>query len=117
MSYDIYLKPTTVERCPTCGTPPGQPDKLDPTRNLGPIFTLALAGMGIVRSLNGRKASETIIILRGAIARMQDPGLRAQFAVLEADNAGWGTLVDGISVMSKMLFNAGEYPNHVWEIR
>lgn len=103
MSYDIYLKPTTVERCPTCGTPPGQPDKLDPTRNLGPIFTLALGGMGIV--------------LRGAIARMQDPGLRAQFAVLEADNAGWGTLVDGISVMSKMLFNAGEYPNHVWEIR
>jgi hypothetical protein len=134
MSYSIYLRGV---KCQACGRNAEEPDCPGPTYNLTGIFDLALTGEPLpnpetpeiavvlfgkatdrprgLRALSGRIASETIVDLDRAVARLVDPALYNDFVALEPDN-GWGTLPDALNVMQRLQALAAEYPNHVWEI-
>jgi hypothetical protein len=135
MSYDIYLR---AEPCPTCKRDGDEPERLDPTYNLTPIFDAALTGeslpnpdvgeAGVVlfgektdrprglRLLSGRKAKDTIDWLRKAHGHLLDPDQREKFTALEPENK-WGTVDGAVWVIAKMIENAEQYPDNVWHIR
>lgn len=135
MSYDVYLR---SEKCPACGHYGPEPDKLDPTYNLTPIFHLALTGEEIpngnitefeavvlrkevdkprgLRVLNGKTGKESAEMLSDALRRMRGEALHAKFIELEPDN-GWGDLPGSIRVIERMLGYAMDYPNNVWFIQ
>lgn len=124
MSYSIYL---SSKPCPTCNRCGDEPDRLNPTYNLTPIFAIAFTGEPLsiqtstdrprgLRLLNGRYARYTIALLQNALGRLSDPAKEAEFKKLEPDN-GWGTLKDARWVIEKLISNAEEYPDNVWEVR
>lgn len=135
MSYDVYLRSGP---CAHCGCKGLEPDSLNPTYNLTPIFDLALTGepmpnedvgeVGVVlfgaktdrprglRVLNGKGATETVPTIESALRRLRDPGLRETFIALEPDNK-WGTLKDAVWVLENMRNSANDYPDNKWEIR
>ena len=135
MSYDIYLK---GKKCDACGHQPYGPslEHAHPTYNLSEIFDLALTGepwpnpetneMAVVlfrtetdrprglRVLNGRKAGDTVEMLKRAIMRIEnDP---APFRALQPGN-GWGNLPGAVKVLEEMHEVAREYPSLIWDIR
>lgn len=133
MSYDIYLR---GKECPACGhRAVCDADLPGPTYNLTPIFDLALTGepypnpdvgeAGVVllgaqtdrprglRVLSGRKASDTVRMLKHALLRIaEDP---APFRKLEPEN-GWGDLKGAVSVLERLHEAAIENPDLFWEI-
>ncbi len=123
MSYSIYLR-GSYSPCPTCGHAKEEenPQLPNPTYNLAPIFNLAIQReipdsdlpRGL-RRLDGRKAIDTIDLLREAYWRMNDPKLHSAFIALEPPN-GWGDLPGAIRVISKLIDAAEKYPNRTWEI-
>lgn len=134
MSYDLYLRSVPCEHCKRYDEGPMLPD---PTYNLTPVFDLALTGEPLpnpdvaegyvvlagaktdrprgLRVLHGRKGSDTLVMLRNALARLQDPEWETRFKVLEPKS--WGTLRDSVDVLHDMLKAAEKYPDHIWEIR
>lgn len=135
MSYDIDLKSVP---CPHCNRPGDEPEHLNPTYNLTPIFDLALTleplpnpdvgEIAVVllgadtdrprglRLLSGKTGEESIEPLRQALARLNDPAMRDRFVSLEPPNK-WGTLKDAVWVVSEMIRQAVDYPENVWKIR
>jgi hypothetical protein len=134
MSYDIYLRGVV---CDKCGREGEQPQSLDPTYNLTPIFDLALTGEGLpnptvsegevvlfgketdrprgLRLLSGRVARDTVADIDAALARLTNADLRERFKALEPDN-GWGDLDAAVRVMKKMREYAESYPFNTWDI-
>lgn len=135
MSYDIWLR---ASKCSTCERPYDEPEKLDPTYNLTPIFDAALTGEPLpnpevgegavvllrvktdrprgLRLLNGRKAKNTVDWLRRALGHLKDPAQREKFVALEPENK-WGTVDGAIWVFNRMIENAEQYPENTWEIQ
>jgi hypothetical protein len=140
MSYDIWLRPPAVEPCPTCGhrVDGNEPERLDPTYNMTPLFDAALTGEDLpnpdvsegavvlfraktdrprgLRLLSGKKAADTVTWLAKALSNLKDPGQREKFLALEPPNK-WGDLPGAIWVIERMLANAREYPDNTWEIQ
>jgi hypothetical protein len=134
MSYDIYL---LGKECPTCKRRGGEPESMNPTYNLTPIFDLALTGEPLpnadvgegavvllghktdrprgLRLLSGRVARETMADINRALDRLADPEMRPAFVALEPPNK-WGDLDSAIWVMRKLREHAEKYPDNVWEI-
>jgi hypothetical protein len=134
VSYDIDLR---APACPTCGHVATAGHLPNPTYNLTPIFDLALTGEPLpnadvgeaavalfraktdrpcgLRILSGRKASDTIPMLKNAVARMQDPAWRSRFLALEPENK-WGDLPGAIEVMHDLLRAAEGSPDFIWDV-
>lgn len=129
MSYDVYLRASKCEKCGHFGP---EPECYGPTYNLGPIFTLLITGkrpeelsefehcfftkgkkygLGLLNAMTGK---ESIPFLEKALINFEL--MRDMVETLKPSN-GWGTPRDAYEVLERMLSQAKEYPDNVWEIR